>query len=419
MALPTGGGLTPQAMGTGVPGGFTDEQNSQVWNSLTAGQRDSLQTLGSAPSMPAGLRAQAVPSMQGPFPDQTMGGGNAFSPTGMFDGGGRPVSGPMPDGSTGFNSPAMAPFGSPGTFGGGMQGGGYGTTFGGGGTQGPGSSVPGSLPQSSGQFLPQILTSPFVDGMSALNNSLGFQTAAMPGASAFQQAFYGPYGYANLLGQLGGAGVQGANQFEQNMYNQGLNPLEAGLFETGSRLGTQQLNHASNLGQLQLNEAARLGRRTMADSFNRIDAQYENTPMASSRAPQYDEASNLFAQNLMGQGQQLGSNIVNAGQQFGLGSVQSALQAGLQRQGIGAQLAGNRQNIGGSLAQEGIRNLGQAYGAPQSIVGAQQQGAAGLLGLGQQGMYGMLNPALAITGSIPVQAPTYVQGGGGGGGGKK
>lgn len=406
-------------------GTFTPEQNQSVWNGLSNGQRNDLQSTGSGmsneqlgrdPNAPQ-LTAQAVPSQQGPFPDQTMGGGNAFSPSGMFDGGGRPVSGPMQANGNPFQSPAMSPFGGPGTFGGGQTQGGQ-VSYGGG-APGSGGSIPGSLPQGAGEFLPPILTSPFVDGMSAINNQLGYASAAMPGASAFQQAMYGPYGYANLLGQLGGAGVQGANQFEQSIYNQGLNPLEAGLFETGARLGTQQLNHASDLGQQQLGEAARLGRRGMADAFNRIDSQYENTPMASSRAPQYDEAANLFAQNLMGQGQQLGSNIVNAGQQFGLGSVQSALQAGLQRQGIGAQLAGNRQNIGASLAQEGIRGLGQAFGAPYQAVAAQQQGAAGLLGLGQQGMYGGLNPALGIVGSIPVQAPTYVQGGGGGGGGKK
>lgn len=178
------------------------------------------------------------------------------------------------------------------------------------------------------RFLPPILRDPFVSQLNAASQLGGFAAQAAPQAGAFQQGLYSP----------------------------GLNLMEA----------------------TQLGSAGALGLRGLESAFNQINAQYENTPFASTRFRQMTDAGNQFAQQMANIGSQMG----------------------LQRQQMAAQ------------------NLPFAFGFPLQAGQAGQAAASSLLNLAGQGMTGELNFPLAAYSGFPVVSPAIVQGAGGGGGKK-
>lgn len=377
------------------------------------------------------MSAQQEPAPQGP--DQSMTGG-IYQQTGLSS------AYPILGGGGNVTKPAAGLYGMPTgqpqpMAGGGSQG------FGG----GSASPYPGGFPMGGGgappgQFIPNQLSNPFTQGMSAGNNMVGYASQAAPGAGMFQQGLYDPTMNAMESSFLGSAANLGQTSLLQGFanaantlasgFNQGQNQLWGGfgqgnqMLDTGMRQGTQLLNHATNQGRMGLQ-----------DAFNRIDAQYVNSPFHTSRGKQMDDAANEFAENQMNSGTQLG--IQQAGQAGQLGQMQStlanqlALQQGSQADqlannmaGMGMQFGNNLVNQGASMGLErqkmATQNLPFLFGFPTQVAGANQQAAAGMYNLGQNAMYGDTPFAMSVHGQIPQVAPTVIQppAGGGGSGGK-
>lgn len=374
---------------------------------------------------PANTSSQQEPAQQQQqLPDQTYLGGG-FHPNGLVSA--YPIIG------NGYNpiKPAAGLFGMPtgeqGPMGnaGGMGGMGGGSMFGGGpmGPMGPMGGMP------PGQFIPNQLSDPFTQGISAGNNMASYASQAAPGAALFHAGMYDPTMNALESSFLGSSANLGRTQLLQAFanagntlnlgFNQGQNQLWGGfnqgnqLLDTGMRQGTQMLNHATNQGRLGLQ-----------DAFNRIDAQYVNSPFHTSRGRQMDDAANVFAENQMNTGAQLG--IQQAGQAGQLGQQQStlanqlSLQQGSQAEqlannmaGMGMQFGNNIVNQGANLALERQRMAAQSlpftFGFPTQVATANQQAAAGMYNLGQQAMYGDTQFPMAVHGQIPQVAPTVVQ----------
>lgn len=186
------------------------------------------------------------------------------------------------------------------------------------------------LPSQSEQnsFLPGILRDPYVSGMNAAAQVGSWAGAALPGASSFQSSLYSP----------------------------GLNQMEQAFMQSGANQGL----------------------RGLADSFNRIDAQYEGTPFHSSRGTQMDDAALQFSDQMTGR----------------------AAGLGLQRQQLAAS------------------NLPVAFGTPLQAATSQQEMASGLYNLAQQGMTGELQFPLSMYSGYPMVSPAVVQSSGGRGGKK-
>lgn len=178
--------------------------------------------------------------------------------------------------------------------------------------------------QATQQFMPSVFSDPYLSGMSAAANIGSYASAAVPQAAAFQQGMYSPF----------------------------LNPME----------------------QAFLGSSAALGRLGLEDAFNRIDTQYENSPMASGRTRMYSDAANQFAQQ-MGQ----------------LGS-----QMGLSRQAQAAQM------------------LPTTFGFPLQASQFGQQSAEGLYGMMQHAMTGDLQYPMSFYSGYPLLPPTVMQSAGGG-----
>lgn len=185
---------------------------------------------------------------------------------------------------------------------------------------GTGTQIP-PLPSSqyTDRFIPPVLLNPFMGGINAAAQMGGFASQAAPMAGMFQQGLYSP----------------------------GLNPME----------------------QAFLGSSGALGMRGLESAFNRIDAQYENAPMASTRFRQMTDAGNQF-----------GEQMANIGSQMGL-----------QRMSMAAQ------------------NLPFAFGFPLQAADAGQTSAADLLNLANQAMTGPLDLPLSIYQSAPVIPPAVIQ----------
>lgn len=178
------------------------------------------------------------------------------------------------------------------------------------------------------RFLPPILLNPFVSSINAATQMGSWAAQAAPMASGFQQGLYAP----------------------------GLNPMEAAFMGSGAELGLRGLESA----------------------FNRAEAQYENTPFASTLHRQQTDAANKFAAQM----------------------ANTASQLGIQRQ----QLA--------------TRNLPVAFGFPMQAGEAAQAAASGLLNLANAGVTGELQFPLAAYAGFPVVPPAIVQPAPSGGGKK-
>lgn len=286
-------------------------------------------------------------------------------------------------------------------------GGGGGGAIGGGGTKG---GFAGAIPE---EFIPRNLSNPFTQGISAVNNAASFAGQALPGAALFQAGLYDPTMNAMESSFMGSAANLGRTQLLQafanagntlgGAFNQGHNMLNTGLAQ-----GTQMLDHATNQGRLGLQ-----------DAFNRIDSQYVNNPFHTTRAKQMDDAANIFAENQMNTGMQLGINQTSAALQSALNQQMLGDQLANNMAGMGMQFGNNIVNQGANLALERLRmatqNLPSIFGFPIQAASQNQQATAGLYNLGQNAMYGDTPFAMAVHSQIPQIAPTIVQGGRGGG----
>lgn len=178
------------------------------------------------------------------------------------------------------------------------------------------------------RFLPPVLLNPFLGGINAAAQLGSYAAQAAPAAGAYQQSLYSP----------------------------GLNPMEASF----------------------LGASGSLGMRGLESAFNQINAQYENTPFASTRFRQMTDAGNQF---------------------------------GEQMTQIGAQMAQQRQQLA-------TQNLPFAFGFPLQAAQAGQSSAQGLYNLAQTGVYGDLQFPLSAYQSAPLVPSTIVQPAASGGGGK-
>lgn len=181
--------------------------------------------------------------------------------------------------------------------------------------------APPPLPSNefTSRFIPPILLNPFVGAINAATQMGSWAAQAAPMASGFQQGLYAP----------------------------GLNPMEAAFMGSGAELGLRGLESA----------------------FNRAEAQYENTPFASTLHRQQTDAANQFAEQM--------ANV--------------ASQLGIQRERIATQ------------------NLPVAFGFPLQAGQAAQQAASGLLGLAQQAMIGEMGFPLSAYSLYPVAPPAIIQ----------
>lgn len=357
-----------------------------------------------------------------------------------------------PGGQPGFGQPGFNP----------QQLQGWGGQFGGMGGSGPTGSP--TNPDPSGRFLPPIFTNPMTNQTNVSGNLQSYGMSGIPDATTFQNGMYGGNQRDMYQGAFSpnaqnfqqGAWGPGAQQFQQGAFSQGVSnfqqgafsPLaqnfQQGAFSPGAQMfhqnafspqamAYQNSLYAPGLNAMEQNfmgSGSALGRLGLEDAFNRVDDQFESTPMASAKPKAYADAANQFALQMMNTGSQMGlqreqlanQNLAQAygtlGHSFDtLGQSYNQLNNsyGTLNQGYG-QL----NNMYGLLGQ-GIQNIPQMFNQPLQAGQAGQQAAGNLLNMFQQGMYGDSQFPLSLFNSWPIQSPTYIQppaGGGGGGGGK-
>lgn len=177
-------------------------------------------------------------------------------------------------------------------------------------------------------FLPSVFRDPYLSGMNAAAQVGTAAGAALPNLSGFQSQLYGP----------------------------GLTGMEQAFMGAAGEQGLRGLNTA----------------------LNRVEAQFENSPMHGALAPAMFDAANQFAQNMMTTGAQMGT----------------------QRQTVAAQM------------------MPSSFQVPLQAAQASQQGSEGLYNMLTQAMYGDLQYPAALYGQYPFISPTVVQGTNGGGKGK-
>lgn len=176
--------------------------------------------------------------------------------------------------------------------------------------------TPGAALQNS--FLPSLFGDPYKQGQQAATTASNFSAQAIPAAA----------------------------QFQQNLYNPGLNPAEQSMLQASSQLSNIQLG----------------------DTQNRLAGMFENSASSSGLAPAMLQAAN-----------------------------QSAAQLGQQ----GAQMELGRQ-------QQATQTLPFTMGFPIQAAQAGQQSAEGLYGMGQQAMYGDSSYPLSVLGSSPFSSPSII-----------
>lgn len=174
--------------------------------------------------------------------------------------------------------------------------------------------------QGYANFLPAVFRDPYLSGMNAAAQVGTAAGAALPNLSGFQSQLYGP----------------------------GLTGMEQAFMGAAGEQGLRGLNQ----------------------TLNRVEAQFENSPMHGALAPAMMDAANQFAQNMMTTGSQMGT----------------------QRQTVAAQM------------------MPSSFQVPLQAAQASQQGSEGLYNMLTQAMYGDLQYPAALYGQYPFISPTVVQG---------
>lgn len=158
---------------------------------------------------------------------------------------------------------------------------------------------------------------------------------------------------AAQVGTAAGKALPNAASFQQQLYGPGLTQMEQSFLGSSAELGMRGLN----------------------DTLNRIEGQFENSPMHGSLGGLQMDAANQFAAQMMNTGSQMG----------------------MQRQGLAAQ------------------TMPFTFGFPMQASGFGQQSAEGLYNMMTQAMYGDMSWPAALYGQYPFMSPTIVQQTGGSG----
>lgn len=174
--------------------------------------------------------------------------------------------------------------------------------------------------------------------------------------SVFRDPYLSGMNVAAQVGTAAGKALPNASQFQQDLYSPNLTQMEQSFLGSSAELGMRGLNQ----------------------TLNRIEGQFENSPMHGSLGGLQMDAANQFAAQMMNTGSQMG----------------------MTRQGLAAQ------------------SMPFTFGFPMQASGFGQQSSEGLYNMMTQGMYGDMAWPASLYGQYPFISPTILQNTGGGGGGK-
>jgi hypothetical protein len=285
----------------------------------------------------------------------------------------------------------------------------------------------------AGEFLPPIFTNPMTNQTNIAGQLQSYGAAGIPDGSLWQQGMYGGNQRDLYQGAFSpnaqnfqqGAWGPGAQNFQQGAFSQGASNFQQGAFSPYAQqfqqnafspqaMAYQNSLYGPGLSAMEQNflgSGSALGRLGLEDAFNRVDDQFEGTPMASAKPKAYADAANQYALNMMNTGSQMGIQREqlanqNLAQAYGeLGRSHDTLN---QSYGTLNQGYGQLNNSYGLMGQA-TQNLGQMFGQPLVAGQAGQQAAGNLLNMFQQGMYGDTQFPLSLFNSWPIQSPTYIQ----------